>query len=320
MANQTGIVWQSPPIQNYFLTMALNYDQYTKTTCAYLGFETGTKRTSPATPGDQLLALLTFLLHKADHPMLLPVFASGVWVERFQLSNHRTSTALRKIQEDIGLLGPYLNKKKPSRKKQSNGFVKQSTGIVKQPVDLDSLHSRILSQHAFLTSGVSEFLTDLFPSTIEALEAFKTLRSPHSNQPSQQSNAFKMENEIEDYVKHMRIRANRELQHRDRMLSRMDVYFQVLYSLMQQEVARETKRDSSAMKSISLLTMIFLPATAIATVISPFIDLDADKTRLVMAPQFYVFWAVSAPVTIAVIIAWIMWLQRAEIARFIYGT
>jgi hypothetical protein len=33
---------------------------------------------------------------------------------------------------------------------------------------------------------------------------------------------------------------------------------------MQQEVARETKRDSSAMKSIGLLTMVFLPATAIA--------------------------------------------------------
>ena len=33
---------------------------------------------------------------------------------------------------------------------------------------------------------------------------------------------------------------------------------------MQQQIARETKRDSSAMKSISLLTMVFLPATAIA--------------------------------------------------------
>jgi hypothetical protein len=33
---------------------------------------------------------------------------------------------------------------------------------------------------------------------------------------------------------------------------------------MQQQIARETKRDSSAMKSISLLTMVFLPAAAIA--------------------------------------------------------
>lgn len=37
-----------------------------------------------------------------------------------------------------------------------------------------------------------------------------------------------------------------------------------------------------------------------------------------MAPQFYVFWAVSAPVTVVVVILWIAWLQRAEIARIVY--
>jgi hypothetical protein len=35
-----------------------------------------------------------------------------------------------------------------------------------------------------------------------------------------------------------------------------------------------------------------------------------------MAPQFYIFWAVSAPVTILVLIVWSLWLQRAEIAKF----
>ena len=33
---------------------------------------------------------------------------------------------------------------------------------------------------------------------------------------------------------------------------------------MQRDIAVETKRDSSAMKSLSLLGVIFLPATAIA--------------------------------------------------------
>jgi hypothetical protein len=38
---------------------------------------------------------------------------------------------------------------------------------------------------------------------------------------------------------------------------------------MQQQIARETKRDSSAMKSLLLLTMVFLPTTAIAVSASP---------------------------------------------------
>jgi hypothetical protein len=36
-----------------------------------------------------------------------------------------------------------------------------------------------------------------------------------------------------------------------------------------------------------------------------------------MAPQFHIFWAVSAPVTILVLVVWIVWLQRVEIANFL---
>jgi hypothetical protein len=46
---------------------------------------------------------------------------------------------------------------------------------------------------------------------------------------------------------------------------------------MQQQISRETKRDSSAMKSISLLTMVFLPATAIAVSFSYFMRLRANR-------------------------------------------
>lgn len=36
-----------------------------------------------------------------------------------------------------------------------------------------------------------------------------------------------------------------------------------------------------------------------------------------MAPQFYIFWAVSVPVTLLVLVLWILWSQRVEIAKFI---
>jgi hypothetical protein len=36
-----------------------------------------------------------------------------------------------------------------------------------------------------------------------------------------------------------------------------------------------------------------------------------------MAPQFHIFWAVSAPVTILVLVVWIVWLQRVDIANFL---
>jgi hypothetical protein len=206
------------------MTMVLNYDQTTHMTCAYLGFQSNMSATNeklPNTPGDRLLKLLSMSIDKAENPMLLPAFASGLWVEHFQHGNHRSAKTLREIQADIGLMGPYLNQIKLGPKGKSRG-------IVKQPIDLNSIHGKIVLEHGYLTNGVSEFLTDLFPSTSDALAAFHTLRFPQSQQLSQQSVAFQIKEEINEYVEHMRIRAKAELQHRDRMLSRMNVYFQVV--------------------------------------------------------------------------------------------
>jgi len=44
---------------------------------------------------------------------------------------------------------------------------------------------------------------------------------------------------------------------------------------------------------------------------------DGDEKSLTMAPQFYIFWAVSVPVTLLVLITWVWWSQRVEIAKFI---
>jgi hypothetical protein len=44
---------------------------------------------------------------------------------------------------------------------------------------------------------------------------------------------------------------------------------------------------------------------------------EGDEKSLNMAPQFYIFWAVSVPVTLLVLIIWVWWSQRVEIAKFI---
>jgi len=47
------------------------------------------------------------------------------------------------------------------------------------------------------------------------------------------------------------------------------------------------------------------------------VKLDDNDRSFIMAPQSYLFWAVSAPVTILILITWIMWLQRTEIANYL---
>lgn len=63
--------------------------------------------------------------------------------------------------------------------------------------------------------------------------------------------------------------------------------------------------DSVAMKTLALVTAIFLPATFIATLFSmSMFDWQADSSSAVLSPEFWIFWVVSVPLSVAVLAAW----------------
>ncbi|OJD29834.1 magnesium transport protein transmembrane region [Diplodia corticola] len=71
-------------------------------------------------------------------------------------------------------------------------------------------------------------------------------------------------------------------------------------------LASASKRDSSSMKTIAVLTTVFLPGTFIATVFSmPMVD---------YAPaQFWIYLAIAIPLTLVVLsvwAAWMLWIER----------
>src|SRR2546423_107982 len=51
------------------------------------------------------------------------------------------------------------------------------------------------------------------------------------------------------------------------------------------------------------------------TVMSPFISINANDTRMSVSSQFWVFWAVAGPITVFVLLAWFLWLQRVEVMK-----
>ncbi|OAX78783.1 hypothetical protein ACJ72_06908 [Emergomyces africanus] len=73
-----------------------------------------------------------------------------------------------------------------------------------------------------------------------------------------------------------------------------------------------SQTDSAAMKIISAVGLIFLPGTFISTLFGMnFFDFSVDgntgKQTFAMSDKFWVFWAISLPVTGAVILAWAVW-------------
>jgi hypothetical protein len=101
-----------------------------------------------------------------------------------------------------------------------------------------------------------------------------------------------------------------------------------------EQIARESKRDSSAMKTLAVLATVFLPPTFVAVSteypyppvldVLPFYNVQlippetlfstpwfnfTAPTSSILSSQFWIYWAVSIPLTIIVILLWAIWYR-----------
>jgi hypothetical protein len=79
-------------------------------------------------------------------------------------------------------------------------------------------------------------------------------------------------------------------------------------------IAVATKRDSTAMKTIALLTIVFLPPTFVATFFSMtmFDWKPQDQDSGVASKYLWVYWVVSIPLTAFVLLCWRVWLKMED--------
>ncbi|KAK4069936.1 uncharacterized protein Triagg1_6731 [Trichoderma aggressivum f. europaeum] len=115
---------------------------------------------------------------------------------------------------------------------------------------------------------------------------------------------------------------------RSALKERMEAQQTVLFNLIAQadslinvglaqdsrEMAVSSKQDSSAMKIIALLTTFFLPGTFIASFFAmPLFNWSEPSLHQVANSHFWVYWAVTGPLTLATmagVIAWAVWNSR----------
>ncbi|WQF78785.1 hypothetical protein CDEST_03799 [Colletotrichum destructivum] len=78
-------------------------------------------------------------------------------------------------------------------------------------------------------------------------------------------------------------------------------------------IASRTKVDSSQMKSIALLTMIFLPATFVATLFSmTFFNWQPNSKdgEVVVSPRIWIYAVIAGGLTMITLITWFLFLRR----------
>ncbi|RYP16047.1 hypothetical protein DL765_005363 [Monosporascus sp. GIB2] len=76
------------------------------------------------------------------------------------------------------------------------------------------------------------------------------------------------------------------------------------------KIAASTKRDSSSMKTVAIMTMAFLPGTFFAALLAiPSFDWGPARER------FWVYWALTIPTTVLVLIVWGLLVNRRRITE-----
>jgi len=81
----------------------------------------------------------------------------------------------------------------------------------------------------------------------------------------------------------------------------------------QRKLAHASKRDSAAMKTISLLGAIFFPGAYLASVFSmTFFNFQDDNQGHEISGRFWIYWAVTIPLTSVIVGIWWVWERRRE--------
>lgn len=83
----------------------------------------------------------------------------------------------------------------------------------------------------------------------------------------------------------------------------------------QRKLAHKAKRDSAAMKTISLLGAIFFPGAFLASMFSTsFFDFSTstEAHQEMVSSTFWIYWVITIPVTMAIVGAWWVWEKKRD--------
>ncbi|RMY97540.1 hypothetical protein D0862_08018 [Hortaea werneckii] len=79
------------------------------------------------------------------------------------------------------------------------------------------------------------------------------------------------------------------------------------------QVAEETRQDSAAMKTIAIVTLTFLPGTAVASFFSmTMFQWPFENENSIASPYTWVYFVVTVPLTLIVYAAWHFWLRYSQ--------
>ena len=99
---------------------------------------------------------------------------------------------------------------------------------------------------------------------------------------------------------------------------RVDNLVTMLYTIVAQidsrsnlQIARAVRSDSIPMRTIAYVTLILLPGTFIAAIFGMnFFQFEEERRRIGVSRDFWIYWVVTVPVTVGVLVGWNVWVAK----------
>ena len=315
-----GIVIKVPqkiPIANYVLSLSHNLS--TGWTTAFIHGDRAMVLASDgredkvSTISEQIRALILAAPTLWTHPMLIPTIILKNYMNRAEVFGWTLDDEVLILENSIGVTFA-------GRLRRNMSTAPQNT---KLPTRSD-MRKLTMGTHTVLTeiiffSRVIAFNRDC-AAYILKIGGEMSPRFP----PSRRKSLFQASRELHSTAKYMEHSSNSMQGFCSNLKERVLSQIQVLYSISAQtdnrlsaRIAVSSGRDSTAMKTLAFITALFLPGTYIATLFSMSMfewrtspsdsPSSPSSSSDTLSPSFWIYWATTIPLTVAVIIGWRLW-------------
>ncbi|KAF4626992.1 hypothetical protein G7Y89_g11165 [Cudoniella acicularis] len=272
------------------------------------GITTGFCKGTPSSDLVECIKHLKACVIQIGHPMLLPIIIFSHDVSfKTDIKQRDAREWLRRLEHAVSMR---------SEIEEREGYVKEGV------VDLDAVNRDLVECHSQVLwkrpKAYLEILKCIEGAMVTFYEHLPVERKDKGMRALQASMLARM-----DFY---RVKLQGIESYAYTTLQRLDIQRSALYNIIaqkesklnfqmageQRKLAHASKRDSTAMKTISLLGAIFLPGAYLASVFSmTFFNFQGDGSPSV-SKQFWIYWAVTIPITTIIVIGWWLWDRRRE--------
>ncbi|RDW71138.1 hypothetical protein BP6252_07701 [Coleophoma cylindrospora] len=308
---------EDPHLQIIFRKSDVRKKGYTRgwelalSTSVNTGLTTGFFKGTPSSDVVECLRHLKECGKQIQHPLLLPVIIFSHDVSfKTDIKQRDARDWLRRLEHAVSMR---------SEIQEREGYVNKD-GVV----DLDAVNRDLVECHSQVLWKRPKAYLQLCTSIENAMIRYYE-RLPEERRDKETK---KLHSSMQSRMDFYRVKLQGIESYAYTTLQRLDIQRSALYNIIaqkesklnfkmageQRKLAHASKRDSAAMKTISLLGAIFFPGAYLASVFSmTFFNFQDGGPGV--SESFWIYWAVTIPVTMVIVFIWWIWERQRE-ARY----